>query len=196
MVRRHGPLIQPHYPRRNQYGPIGYCHCEPALEPVRNDRCKSESAVGIGELLQLSQCGTVGLHGDGSDLLIFHRTVVAAGAGGSNCIHHIHAGGHLAECGVLTIQVLGILMHDEELAAAGVGGGGTGHAQNAALMLQIILDAVEEELALDAVAGAAHAGALGAAALDHEAGDDTVEDQAVVEAGIGQSDEVAHALAV
>ena len=22
MVRRHDPLIQPHYPRRNQYGPI------------------------------------------------------------------------------------------------------------------------------------------------------------------------------
>ena len=40
------------------------------------------------------------------------------------------------------------------------------------------------------VAGAAHAGASGVAALNHEAGDDAVEDQAVVEALFDQVDEV------
>ena len=47
-------------------------------------------------------------------------------------------------------------------------------------MLQIVLEAVRGELALDAVAGTAHAGALRVAALDHKAGDDAVEDQSVV----------------
>ena len=40
------------------------------------------------------------------------------------------------------------------------------------------------ELTADGIAGAAHAGAVGAAALDHEAGDDPVEDQAVIKAGL------------
>ena len=67
-----------------------------------------------------------------------------------------------------------------------------GHGQHAPVVLQVVLHAVEAELALDAVAGAAHAGALGAAALDHEARDDPVEDQAVIEAAVGQGDEVVH----
>ena len=57
-------------------------------------------------------------------------------------------------------------------------------------MLQVVLHTVVGKLALDGVAGAAHAGALGAAALDHEAGDHPVEDQAIVEAGLDQADEV------
>ena len=57
-------------------------------------------------------------------------------------------------------------------------------------MLQLIVHAVEQELALDAVAGTAHAGALGAAALDHEAGNDAVEDEAVIKAAVCQRDEV------
>ena len=70
---------------------------------------------------------------------------------------------------------------------------GTGHGEDAQLVVDVVLlPAVVGELALDAVAGAAHAGALGAAALDHEAGDDTVEDEAVIEAGVGQGDEVIH----
>ena len=43
------------------------------------------------------------------------------------------------------------------------------------------LEANGGELTLDAVAGAADADALGVAALDHEAGDDPVEDQSVIE---------------
>ena len=50
------------------------------------------------------------------------------------------------------------------------------------------------EFALDAVAGAAGASAVRVAALDHEAQDDPVEDEAIIEAAVGQGDEVLHAL--
>ena len=120
--------------------------------------------------------------------------VVGASLDGGDGIHHIHAAGYLAEGGVLAVQMLGILMHDEELAAGGIGGGGPSHAQHAPLVLQVVLHTVEEELALDAVAGATHTGAFGAAALDHEAGDDPVEDQTVVIVMIAQVDEIVNAL--
>ena len=126
-----------------------------------------KSSVRIGELVRLRVGLAVGVHGDGGDFLLHLRTVIAVGLDGGDGVHHVHAGGHLAEGGVLAVQVLGVGVHDEELAARGVGGGGTRHAENAPLVLQIVLDAVEKELALDAVAGAAHAGAFGAAALNH-----------------------------
>ena len=85
-------------------------------------------------------------------------------------------------------------MHDEKLAACGIWSHGARHGENAAVVLQIVFEAVRSELALDAVTGAAHAVAVGAAALDHEAGDDAVEDQSVIKAGVGQGDEVVHAL--
>ena len=83
-----------------------------------------------------------------------------------------------------------LLHHDEELAAGGVGGHGAGHGQHAPVVDQVVLEAVSGELPLDGVAGAAHAGAVGAAALDHEAGDNPVEDQAVVVALLDQADEI------
>ena len=49
-----------------------------------------------------------------------------------------------------------------------------------------------EITALDAVAGAAHAGALRVAALNHKAGDDAVENGAVVKAALDQVNEVVH----
>ena len=153
-----------------------------------------ESSVRIGELIRLRVGLAVGVHGDGGDLLLHLGTVVAVGLDGGDGVHHVHTGGHLAEGGVLTVQMLGVGVHNEELAARRVGGGGTRHAENAPLVLQVVLDAVEEELALDAVAGAAHAGAFGTAALDHEAGNDSVEDQTVIKMVAAQVDEVADAL--
>ena len=153
-----------------------------------------ESAVGIGELIGFGIGFTLSVYGDGSDLLLLHRTVIAAGAGSCDGIHHFHAGSDLAKGSILAIQVLGILMHNEELATGGVGAGGTGHAQNAPLVTQFVLEAVKEKLALDAVAGAAHTGAIGTAALDHKAGDDPVEDQSVIVIMICQINEVVHAL--
>ena len=153
-----------------------------------------ESAVGITQLGGLGIGFALGIHHDGSDLLVFHRTVIAAGLGLCNGIHHFHAGSDLAECSILAVQMLGILVHDEELRTCGVGGLASGHGQDTTLVLQVILDAVEEELALDAVAGATHAGAVGAATLDHKAGNHAVEDQAVIVVVIAQIDEVIDAL--
>ena len=48
-------------------------------------------------------------------------------------------------------------------------------------MLEVVLHTVHFELTLDAVARAADADTLRVAALDHEASDDTVEDNAVIE---------------
>ena len=153
-----------------------------------------ESSVRIGELVRLRIGLAVGVHGDGGNLLLHLGTVIAVGLDGGDGVHHVHTGSHLAEGGVLAVQVLGVGVHDEELAARGVGGGGTRHAENAPLVLQVVLDAVEEELALDAVAGAAHTGAFGTAALNHEAGNDSVEDQTVIKMVAAQVDEVANAL--
>ena len=57
-------------------------------------------------------------------------------------------------------------------------------------MLKVVGNAVHLELALDRVAGAADADTLRVAALDHEAADDAVEDNAVIEFVLYQRDEV------
>ena len=173
--------VRPHGKLQNTIG---------ILQPIAD----LKSSVRIGELVRLRVGLAVGVHGDGGDFLLHLRTVIAVGLDGGDGVHHVHAGSHLAEGGVLAVQVLGVGVHDEELAARGVGGGGTRHAENAPLVLQVVLDAVEEELALDAVAGAAHAGAFGTAALNHEAGNDSVENQTVIKMVIAQIDEVADAL--
>jgi len=153
-----------------------------------------ESAVRVAELVRLRIRLALGVDRDGGDLLLCLRAVAAVGLDRGDLIDHIHALRHLAEGGVLAVEELAVLMHDEELAAGGVGGLRSGHGQNAALVREVVLHAVELEFALDAVAGTAHAGAVGAAALDHEAGDDPVEDEAVVKALVRKGDEVAHAL--
>ena len=60
----------------------------------------------------------------------------------------------------------------------------------AAVVLEVILEAIARKLALDTIAGAARAHALGVAALNHEAGDDAVENDAVVVALVDEADEV------
>ena len=82
------------------------------------------------------------------------------------------------------------LVHDEELAACGIGMHGSCHGQNTFGMLQIIGHTVGSKLTLDAVAGAAHAGAIGTSALNHETADDTVEDQTIVKMLVDQIDEI------
>ena len=74
-----------------------------------------KSSVRIGELVRLRVGLAVGVHGDGGDFLLHLRTVIAVGLDGGDGVHHVHAGGHLAEGGVLAVQVLGVGVHDEEL---------------------------------------------------------------------------------
>ena len=84
----------------------------------------------------------------------------------------------------------GLLHHDKELAAGGVGIHGAGHGEHTPVVLEAVLHPVVAELTADGIAGAAHAVAVGAAALDHETRDHPVEDQAVIKAGLHQADEV------
>src|SRR5690606_13443803 len=91
---------------------------------------------------------------------------------------------HLAEHGVLAVQPRARHVGNKELAAIGAGTG-IGHRQHAALVRQAIAG-----LVLETVARAAGTGALGAAALDHEVVQHAVEIQAVVEAALGEVDEV------
>ena len=87
----------------------------------------SETTIGIRQLVGLRIGLTVGVHGDGCDLLLGLRPVIPVRFHGGNGIEHVQAGGQLAEGGVLAVQMLGIGVHDEELASGGVGAGGTGH---------------------------------------------------------------------
>jgi len=79
-------------------------------------------------------------------------------------------------------------VHDEELAGGGVGVGGAGHGEDTAGVFAV---GAGVEFGLEAgVAVGAGAGAGGVAALDHEAGDDAMEDHAVVEPLAGEVEEV------
>ena len=77
-------------------------------------------------------------------------------------------------------------MHDEELGACGVWHHGAGHGKHARSMSQVVFEAILSKFAADGVSRAAHAGAVRTSALDHEAFDNTVEDDSVVEAFLNQ----------
>ena len=85
-------------------------------------------------------------------------------------------------------------MHDEELGACGIRSGCPCHGEDAGRVAERVFEPVLGKFAADAVAGAARAGTGGVAALNHEAADDAVEDQAVIEAFIDQADEVVDGL--
>ena len=128
------------------------------------------------------------------DALIFQGLIPEIPLDGNDLIGKFHAGEHLAKSGIGAVQMGGIAGHDEELAAGGIGHHGTGHGKHAVGMLQGVIHAVLGKFALDGIAGAADADALGAAALNHEAGDDPVENEAVIEAAVGQGGKIAHGL--
>ena len=119
---------------------------------------------------------------------------VAVGDGGvfADGVHHFHAAQHSAKGGVLAVQMGGRLMHDKELGAGAVRVHGAGHGQNAPLVGQHVFHAVHEELALDGLFRAAGAVAQRVAALDHEAADDAVEGEAVVELLVDQVHKIFH----
>ena len=77
MVRRHGPLFQPHYPRRNQYTPIYEVrsNSERVVGCFASHHVILESAVGIGEFIGLGIGFSLGVYGDGSDFLLFYGAV-------------------------------------------------------------------------------------------------------------------------
>src|SRR4029453_17554558 len=101
-----------------------------------------------------------------------------------DAIDVLHAVHHLAEHGVVVVEVRRGPVGDVELAAGRVGVLAAGHRHRAAQVLLLV------ELGLDLVAGPAGAIALGAAPLHHEVGDDPVKGEAVVEPLLGERHEV------
>ena len=128
----------------------------------------------------------LGVFGDAA--VIVHGSCV-----GADGIHHFDALGDIAEHRIAAVKECGVLMDDEELGAGAVGVLGAGHGDGASGVAEGVVDAVLGKLALDFCIGAAGAVAQRIAALDHEAFNDAVEGQAVVEAGFGKGDEVCNA---
>ena len=122
--------------------------------------------------------------GDGVDDDGVVGTVVVAAGGVGDFVDDVLAGGDVAEDGVVVGGEGVVGVHDEELAAVGVGAG-VGHAEGS---FSVGFGGVAV-FVFELVAGPAHSGAGGVTALDHEAGDDAVEDDAVVEAVAGEDDE-------
>ena len=132
------------------------------------------------------------LHGYSFHFLFVQRTVVVIGIFFRDTVYHVHSFDHLAERGVASVKMRSRLVHDEELAAAGIGMHSPCHGKYAGGMRQIVGYAVLGKLAFDRVAGTAHTGSVGASALDHETIDDAMEDQAVIEAFFYKADEIDH----
>ena len=146
--------------------------------------CGRSRTLHYHYLLRLYGFGIVNAEGIYSYLLhclSVDGLIVAAGHAICDLVDILHALDDLAEGGILAVKVRCVLVHDEKLAAGGVGCHGTGHGQNASGVLEVVLHTVHSELTLDAVARAADADTLRVAALDHEASDDAVEDNAVIE---------------
>jgi len=142
------------------------------------------------DLLRLGILHTKGLNSDLLHDLGSTGLVVVVGANTADLIDNLDALNDLTESGVLAIQMGCVLVHDEELAAGGVGHHGAGHGQNAALVENGVIKAVCLELTADGVLGAAHAVAQRVAALDHEAGDNAMENETIVKALGNEGDKV------
>src|SRR5215203_5867331 len=115
---------------------------------------------------------------DGLDDHRIDGTVAAASGSGCDRIDDVAAVlvGHLAEDGVLHVEVWRRTDRNEELRAVRARPG-VGHGKHVRLReLQLGV-----ELVLELVAGSAHSAALGVTALDHESRDHPVKDQAIVE---------------
>src|SRR5579864_7872418 len=102
-------------------------------------------------------------------------------------VHDVLTREHLPEDGVLSVQMGGDHMSDEELASVGVRPG-VSHRKRPDLMPMGIALA----LVCKAVAGSAPATSLRIAALDHEVGDHPVERRAVIELIPGQEHKIVH----
>jgi len=102
-----------------------------------------------------------------------------------NCIDDVLSADHLAEDGVLAVEVWLRRVRDEELTAVGIRPC-VGHRDYTGIVSQ----RVAFDFVLELVTGTAPAGACGVASLNHEVADYAVKGYAVIEAFSGQKDEV------
>ena len=102
--------------------------------------------------------------------------------------------GNLTEDRVLAVEPSRSHRGDEELRAVGARDlaghvtalAGVRHSE----LVGLVEDELGVNLVVEGVAGAAHTGAVGVAALNHEVLDDAVKDHTIIEALLGQVDEV------
>ena len=120
--------------------------------------------------------------GNGCHFLGLERLVGPIGRHARNAVEYVKAVGELAERRVRPVEVRRVPVHDEELRACGVGMHGASHGNDTSGVLQRVLYAVLRKFALDLIAGTAHTRTGGVAALDHEACDNSVEDESVIKA--------------
>src|SRR5436190_23056523 len=113
----------------------------------------------------------------GFHLHIFIRPVVPAAWKLDDLRHHVLAFKDFAEDGVLAGEPFSGSHRDEELRAVGVWAG-IGHRKSAG-SIKLVRRALR--FVLELISGAAHTGALRVATLNHEIGNHSVEDGAVVE---------------
>ena len=118
------------------------------------------------------------------------RLVIIVGTHGADLVNFLNTLYNLAESSVLAVEVWGVLVHDEELAAGGIGSHGACHGENTAVVEQIVFEAVRGELAVYAVVRSSDTGALGVAALYHEARNNTVENKPVIKALADEGDKI------
>src|SRR5580698_687792 len=147
-------------------------------------------AVGRHSFLSSYSAESLGLglgdHPGRFDRHVADRSVAAVGFDFADLFDDGQAGrvGRLAEGRVLAIEVGVAVEADKELRAGRVWVGGAGHRQHARLVRRGV------EFSLDFVAGVSRPRAEGAAALDHEAADDPMKKDAVVEADLRQPNHV------
>src|SRR5690349_24649110 len=132
------------------------------------------------------------LDDDGGDRHVAAERRGAAGRRLGDLVHHVHAGGDLAEHGVApavaarVVEEGVVAVVDEELRGGGVRVAGARHRDAAAHVLEAV-----RRLVLDRGAGRPLAeGLVVAAALDHETLDHAVEHHAVVVPGLRVLDEI------
>ena len=85
-------------------------------------------------------------------------------------------------------------MHNEELAASGIRKHSTCHGENTRGMCQVIFEPILRKFSFDRVARASHAGSVWTAALNHEATDNTVKNQTVIEDVLYKTDEFVYCI--
>src|SRR5690606_12622764 len=171
-IMQSGQIVRSHRWQRMPAGRSGWKAHTPAGDPGGGPAGEPGGGTDGGTV------SSAALHRDGLDddgvLGAVHRARGDRGDG----VDDVAAGlvGHLAEDGVRVVQPRRRADGDEELRAVRARAG-VGHRQQVGpVELQLGV-----ELVLELVAGAAGAGAERATALDHEALDDPVEAEAVVE---------------
>src|SRR5688572_22244845 len=174
------------------------CRGRTARAPRPTTRARASAGPAMRSLTSVSTFSATGWRRPGllddfdRHLDAVLRVVLGVPRRADDLVRHIHAARHLPEGGVLAVEEVRVLHHDEELAARAVRAGGAGHGDDAAGVGRVV------ELGLDLVAGvpgAVHGAVLvvlgvRVAALDHETGDHAVEGGLVVEALLREVQEV------